>query len=122
VAKEDQVDVIGTLSEALGEQLEKQRKKAQPIPEVYSSGMRGKEKPPHLREKPKAKKPNADEEGEERFTKDGKRVVTFKAKPRVNASEQLASMQKQIDGLTKQLGEKAARPGAEKKKPAIAIA
>jgi hypothetical protein len=123
VAKEEQVDVIGTLSEALGEQLEKQRKKAQPIPEVYSSGMRGKEKPPHLREKPKAaKRPNAGEEGEERFTKDGKRVVTFKAKPRVNASEQLAAMQKQIDGLTKQLGEKAARPAVANKKPTIAIA
>jgi hypothetical protein len=120
---EQQVDVIGTLSEALGEQLEKQRKKAQPIPEVYSSGMRGKEKPPHLREKPKAaKKQNADEEGEERFTKDGKRVVTFKAKPRVNASEQLAAMQKQIDGLTKQLGEKSQKPAAGKEKPKIQIA
>jgi hypothetical protein len=120
---EQQVDVIGTLSEALGEQLEKQRKKAQPIPEVYSSGMRGKEKPPHLREKPKAaKKANAEEDGEERFTKDGKRIVTFKAKPRVNVSDQVAKLQKQVDDLTKQLGEKPQKPAAGKEKPKIQIA
>lgn len=119
----EKVDVIGTLSEALGEQLEKQRKKAQPIPEVYSSGMRGKEKPPHLREKPKAAKKQSADEGEERFTKDGKRVVTFKAKPKVNASEQMAAMQKQIDGLTKQLGDKTReKPAAQREKPKIQIA
>jgi hypothetical protein len=122
VAKEEQLDVIGTLSEALGEQLEKQRKKASPIPEVYSSGMRGKEKPPHLRETKKPAKKSAEEDGEERFTKDGKRVVTFKAKPRVNVSEQVAAMQKQIDGLTKQLGEKSQKPAAAKPKPKIQIA
>jgi hypothetical protein len=120
---EQQVDVIGALSEALGEQLEKQRKKAQPIPEVYSSGMRGKEKPPHLRETKKPAKKSAGEDGEERFTKDGKRVVTFKAKPRVNVSEQVAKLQKQVDDLTKQLGEKPAKAAATKKdKPKIQIA
>ena len=121
---EQQVDVIGTLSEALGEQLEKQRKKAQPIPDVYSSGMRGKEKPPHLREQKKPAKKQPEEDGEERFTADGKRVVTFKAKPKVKVGDQIAAMQKQIDGLTKQLGEKnvAAATPAKKEKPKIQIA
>jgi hypothetical protein len=124
VADREQVDVIGTLSEALGEQLEKQRKKAQPIPEVYSSGMRGKEKPPHLREQKKAAKKPAEDEGEERFTVDGKRVVTFKAKPKAKVGDQIAAMQKQIDGLTKQLGGKAAAAAPAKKeaKPKIQIA
>jgi hypothetical protein len=119
---EQQVDVIGTLSEALGEQLEKQRKKAQPIPEVYSSGMRGKEKPPHLRETKKPAKKSAEEDGEERFTKDGKRIVTFKAKPKAKVGDQIAAMQKQIDDLTAKLGEKTVKPPAKKDKPKIQIA
>jgi hypothetical protein len=125
VAKEEQVDVIGTLSEALGEQLEKQRKKAQPIPEVYSSGMRGKEKPPHLREQKRpAKKQNADE-GEERYTEDGKRVVTFKAKPKVKVGDEIAALKKQVADLTKRVGEPRDKPqghAADKKNPAIQIA
>ena len=121
MAKEEQVDVIGSLSEVLGEQLEKQRKKAQPIPEVYSSGMRGKEKPPHLREQKKPAKKQTEDEGEERFTKDGKRVVTFKAKPRVNVGQEVAELKKQVAELTKQLGEKTEKkPPAAKPKIAIA--
>ncbi len=111
---EQQVDVIGTLSEALGEQLEKQRKKSTPIPEVYSSGMRGKEKPPHLREKPKPKKnPNVDE-GEERFTADGKRIVTFKAKPAVKSSDRITALEKQVKELSDQLTKKNAVDGKKK--------
>ena len=122
MAKEEQVDVLGSLSEVLGEQLEKQRKKAQPIPEVYSSGMRGKEKPPHLREAKKPAKKSAEEDGEERFTKDGKRVVTFKAKPKVNLSEEVAQLRKQVGDLTTKLGERTQKPAAEKTRPKIQIA
>ena len=121
---QEKVDVIGTLSEALGEQLEKQRKKSQPIPDVYSSGMRGREKPPHLRDQKKPAKKQAEDDGEERYTEDGKRVVTFKAKPKVKVGDQLAAMQKEIAGLKKQLGEKsaAAAAPAKKDKPKIQIA
>ena len=122
MAKEEQVDVIGSLSEVLGEQLEKQRKRAQPIPEVYSSGMRGKEKPPHLRETKKPAKKQGEQEGQERFTADGKRVVTFKAKPKVNLSEEVAQLRKQVGDLTAKLGEKTVKPPAKKDKPRIQIA
>lgn len=119
MANEKEVDVIGTLSTAIGEQLEKQRKNAQPIPDVYSSGMRGKEKPPHLREKKEKKTdPNA---GEERFTQDGKRVVTFKAKPQAKTADRIATLEKRIEELTKKLeGKPAAQP--DKKKKTVAIA
>jgi hypothetical protein len=118
--KAEQVDVVGSLASAIGEQMEKQRKKAEPIPEVYSSGMRGREKPPHLREKPKARQKSDEDKGEERFTKDGKRIVTFKAKPRANVSDQVAELQKQVADLTKKLGGKEKPAAAAKKKLVIA--
>lgn len=118
--KAEQVDVVGSLASAIGEQMEKQRKKAEPVPEVYSSGMRGREKPPHLREKAEKKPKAGEDKGEERFTKDGKRIVTFKAKPRVNVSDQVAELQKQVTELTKKLGEKEKTPPGQKKKLVIA--
>ena len=93
--------VIEHLAEQIGDSIEKRRKTADPIPAVYSSGMRGNEKPPNQREKPKAKK--TDEDGEERFTKDGKKVVTFKAAPRRKVAEVLAERDQTIADLTKRL-------------------
>lgn len=116
----DKSGVIETLAEAIGEQVETKRKASEKVPEVYSSGMRGREKPPHLREKPAKKK---DENApEERYDENGRRIVTFKAKPRISGAQQLEAMQKQIDDLKKQLAGKkpaAAKPAARKVKVKI---
>jgi hypothetical protein len=104
----EKTEIMDQLSESISEKLEERRKKTQPIPEVYSSGMRGGEKPPHLREKKKAKAAGEDAP-EERWTKDGKRVVTFKAKPKVRAADEIASLKEQVAQLTKRLdGDKGA--------------
>lgn len=126
MAKE--VDIVGTLGTVLSAELEKQAKKAQPIPEVYSSGMRGREKPPHLREQKKPKQRTSDDEGEERYTADGKRVVTFKAKPKMKVGDEIAGLKKQIADLTAKLTGGESKPnaaanngGAGKSKPVVKI-
>jgi hypothetical protein len=118
--KVDKPEVIKMLAESIGEQVEANRKKSEKVPEVYSSGMRGREKPPHLREKP-AKKVD-DNAPEERYDENGKRIVTFKAKPRVNQSKQIADLEKKVADLTKKLEGKTAVPPPGKKKTPVKIA
>jgi hypothetical protein len=121
--QEGNAAVIDVLSEAIGDKIEARRKASEKVDEVYSSGMRGKEKPPHLRERPKpAKKETETQEG---YTREGKRVVTFKAKPRVNQAEQLTALQQQNAELVKRLEKlegKGAGDGKDKKKVKVKIA
>jgi predicted phosphodiesterase len=102
---EQQVDVVSQLGDLITEKLAANAKKTTPIPEVYSSGMRGNEKPPHLREQKKndkkvdSKKKVVDDDGQEVDPKTGKRIVKFAARERTSLKDENAALKKEIAAL-----------------------
>jgi hypothetical protein len=57
MGNENSSNLIDTLAESLSERVEQKRKAAQPVPEIYSSGMRGTEKPPSQRQAKRTTRP-----------------------------------------------------------------
>lgn len=93
-----EVNVLDELTESIAERVAKRTADAaKKIPDVYTSGMRGAEKPPHIREaEERDKKAKAVAAKKKKDEADGKATVTFRAKPTVSNKEKIAALEKEV--------------------------